>query len=61
MKRINRLAYMKHRFPILRELTDAVLPVTRDDIKDEMMLMDSVREHDRNDHSNAELTSDATS
>lgn len=59
MKRSDRLAYMKRRFPILQELTDVVLPVTKDDINDELTLMDSVREHDRDTHTVEELTSDA--
>ena len=59
MKRFDRLAYMKRRFPVLRELADVVLPVTKDDIRDEMTLMDSVREHDRDAHTVEELTSDA--
>lgn len=59
MKRSDRLAYMKRRFPILRELTDVVLSVTKDDINDELTLMDSVREHDRDIHTVEELTSDA--
>ena len=50
---------MKRRFPVLRELADVVLPVTKDDIRDEMTLMDSVREHDRDAHTVEELTSDA--
>lgn len=61
MKRTERLAYMKRRFPVLRELTDVVLPVTKDDIHDEMALMDSVREHSRDAHTIEELTSDAKS
>jgi hypothetical protein len=61
LKRDDRLAYMKRRFPILRELTDVVLPVTNDDIRDEMTLMDSVRENARDAHTSEELTSDATS
>lgn len=59
MKRADRLNYMKRRFPVLRELADVVLPVTKDDINDELTLMDSVREHDRDAHTVEELTSDA--
>lgn len=59
MRNFDRLAYMKRRFPVLRELTDVVLPVTKDDIQDEMTLMDSVREHGRDAHTVKELTSDA--
>lgn len=59
MKRNERLAYMKRQFPILEELTDVVLPVTRYDIQDEMTLMDSVREYERDNQTIEELTSDA--
>ena len=47
MNKIERLAYMKRRFPILREMADAVIPVGKIDIEDELAMMDSVREHTR--------------
>lgn len=59
MNRNERLAYMKRQFPIFQELTDVVLPVTKYDIQDEMNLMDSVREYERDNQTIKELTSDA--
>lgn len=54
-----RLEYMKKRFPILEEMTDAVIPVGKQDIKEELDLMDAVREHLREEQTFQELTSDA--
>lgn len=59
MTKQERLEYMKKRFPILREMTDAVIPVGNQDIKEELDLLDSVREAVRDDQTNQELTSDA--
>lgn len=59
MTKAERLEYMKRRFPILREMTDAVIPVGRSDIKEELDLLDSVREAVRDEQTTQELTSDA--
>ena len=59
MTKAERLEYMKRRFPILREMTDAVIPVGRSDIKEELDLLDSVREAVRDEETTQELTSDA--
>lgn len=59
MTKSERLEYMKQRFPILREMTDVVIPVGKYDIKEELDLMDTVREHIRDEQTNKELTSDA--
>lgn len=62
MDKNSRLEYMKRRFTVLRDQSDAVLSVTGDDIKDELGLMESVREHTRDNHTDhEELTSDARS
>ena len=59
MTKTERLAYMKTRFPILQEMTDAVIPVGKVDIEDELGMMDSVREHSRDILTEkTELTSD---
>ena len=59
MNHLSRLAYMKRRFSELEDQTDAVLSVTENDLQDEMGLMDSIREHHRDQRNTEELTSDA--
>lgn len=59
MDKAERLAYMKRRFPVLREMADAVIPIGKQDIKEELDNLDSVREYVRDENTNRELTSDA--
>lgn len=59
LTKAERLEYMRRRFPVLDEQADAVIPVTKYDLKDELDLIDAVREHTRDEQTNQELTSDA--
>lgn len=59
MDKNKRLEYMKHRFPVLEEVADVVMPTGKQDIKEELDLMDSVREYVRDENTSHELTSDA--
>lgn len=48
MSKAERLEYMRKRFPQLEgERVDAVLPVTKRDVADEVQLMDGFREYVR--------------
>lgn len=59
MDKQERLDYIRKKMQQADEVTDAVLPVTREDIKDEMSLLDGFREHQRDLHSDTEaLNSD---
>ena len=63
MNKAQRLEYMKVKFPQLKQevlpAVDAVLPVTKSDIQDEMSLNDGFREHQR--ENKEVLTSDEVS
>lgn len=60
MTKAQRLEYMKKRFAELEEMSDAVLPVTKNDIEEEIHSMDTYREHIKDEATDHEaLTSDA--
>ena len=62
MTKEQRLEYIKTRYKQLGEIADAVLPVTRHDIADEAIRMDSFREHVHGESKGSEtITSDERS
>jgi hypothetical protein len=46
MTKSEQLTYLKRKFKSAEMVTDAILPVSKQDIHDEMGLMDSVREYE---------------
>ncbi len=59
MDKAARLAYMKKRFPQLEAMSDAVIPLSRRDIRESVEDLDSFREYKRDQQTAKEaLTSD---
>ena len=59
MTKSESLAYIKRRMTELDAVTDAVIPVSKRDIREEMELMESFQEHQRDKQSSHKsLTSD---